>query len=124
MQLVVPCLSVWSRSCGGLGLLLQELRELQRDGHSLDELWQVARGQPKYQDFMSSKQPLRSNGKHAGNLQLPEDLVGLDEIASLLQPETLRGASKLSAAWHCTVHWQTAVGMLAATSGFQQHPES
>ena len=80
------CLSLCSRSCGGAGLLLQELRELQRDGHSLYELWKVARGQPKYQDFMTNKQPLRSNGKPAATLQLPEDLVRPEEIACLLQP--------------------------------------
>ena len=89
----MPCLSLCSRSCGGAGLLLQELRELQRDGHSLDELWKVARGEPKYQDFVSSKQPPRNNGKHAGTLQLPEDLVRPGKIACLLQPGTFRGAS-------------------------------
>lgn len=52
----------------------QELKEFQRDGHSLNDLWKVAKGETKYQDFAKSSIP--AQGKQPQPLQeVPGELV-------------------------------------------------
>ena len=55
----------------------------------------MARGEPKYQDFMQNKGSRRSNGKVSApspQQQLPEDLVGL--------PATCCSVTFVSSGWH------------------------
>lgn len=57
--------------------LPQELKDFQRDGHSLEDLWKVAKGDIKYQDFVGSSIP-RKGKKEPSQAppSVPEDLVG------------------------------------------------
>jgi len=57
---------------------VQELKDFQRDGHSLEDLWKVAKGDIKYQDFVGSS--LLRKGKQESHQapaapSIPEDLV-------------------------------------------------
>ena len=57
---------------------VQELKDFQRDGHSLEDLWKVAKGDIKYQDFVGSSLPRK--GKQESHQapaapSIPEDLV-------------------------------------------------
>ena len=57
---------------------VQELKDFQRDGHSLEDLWKVAKGDIKYQDFGGSSLPRK--GKQESHQapaapSIPEDLV-------------------------------------------------
>lgn len=61
---------------------MQELKDFQRDGHSLEDLWKVARGEPKYQDFVQQSIPRKGQQQQQAQQQqpqqqqhLPEDLV-------------------------------------------------
>ena len=60
--------------CDCLCASLQELKDFQRDGHSLEDLWKVAKGDIKYQDFVGSSIPRKQEG-HSAPLSPPEDLV-------------------------------------------------
>lgn len=56
--------------------MLQDLKELLRRGKSLDELWQVARGEVRYADF--DRQRKCSPPQQAEQpVQVPEELVSL-----------------------------------------------
>ena len=56
--------------------LPQELKDFQRDGHSLEDLWKVAKGDIKYQDFVGSSIP-RKGKKEPPQAPppVPEELV-------------------------------------------------
>lgn len=55
-------------------LCLQELKGFQRDGHSLEDLWKVAKGEPKYQDFVQSSIPKQDKQPNALQ-EVPGELV-------------------------------------------------
>lgn len=54
---------------------MQELKDFQRDGHSLEELWKVAKGDTKYQDFAKGSIPKKQDSQPAPAASVPEDLV-------------------------------------------------
>ena len=53
---------------------MQELKDFQRDGHSLEDLWRVAKGDTKYQDFVGSSIPRKGKQQPPS---VPEDLVSV-----------------------------------------------
>lgn len=55
--------------------VVQELKDFQRDGHSLDDLWQVAKGGTKYQDFVKDSIPRQQESQPAPAASVPEELV-------------------------------------------------
>ena len=59
---------------------LQDLKDYLRKGKSLDELWAVANGHVKYNDFLNQAQGGNGNGKSKSNgktvPRVPEELVG------------------------------------------------
>ena len=55
--------------------LAQELKDFQRDGHSLEDLWKVAKGDIKYQDFVGSSIPRKGKEARQAAPTVPEDLV-------------------------------------------------
>ena len=58
-------------------LPFQELKDFQRDGHSLEDLWKVAKGDIKYQDFVQRSIPRQGQQQQQQQSQqnVPEDLV-------------------------------------------------
>ena len=67
-------------------LPLQELKDFQRDGHTLEDLWKVAKGDIKYQDFAQRSIP-RQGQQQQSQQKVPEDLVSY--IACKLPKMTL-----------------------------------
>lgn len=56
---------------------IKELKDFQRDGHSLEDLWNVAKGGIKYQDFVKGSIPKKQESQPAPAASVPEELVGL-----------------------------------------------
>ena len=65
---------------GALGI--QELKDFQRDGHSLEDLWKVAKGGIKYQDFVKGSIPRKQESQPAPAASVPEELVSCLLIVS------------------------------------------
>ena len=65
---------------GALGI--QELKDFQRDGHSLEDLWKVAKGGIKYQDFVKGSIPTKQESPPAPAASVPEELVSCLLIVS------------------------------------------
>lgn len=71
MQSAAPCSRALATTFAMLPL--QELKDFQRDGHSLEDLWKVAKGDIKYQDFAQRSIPRQ--GQQLSQQKVPEDLV-------------------------------------------------
>ena len=54
---------------------LQELKDFQRDGHSLEDLWKVAKGDIKYHDFVQRSIPREGQQQQQQQQKVPEELV-------------------------------------------------
>lgn len=63
-----------TKDCEQAGFV-QELKDFQRDGHSLEDLWKVAKGDTKYQDFVKGSIPRKQESQPAPAASVPEDLV-------------------------------------------------
>ena len=76
-SILVSC-KLHSRCQIALAALAQELKDFQRDGHGLEDLWKVAKGDIKYQDFVGSSIPRKGKQEpRQAAPTVPEDLVSL-----------------------------------------------